>query len=252
MGALYQKRKSTMKEGDAPMMLYLMGGGGGDPADPTAEHWGGQFQLVAAPSFWSDIPTNDGQHHQTNGSGSISKWRQQYLGTWLQRINWLRNGSSGTCSSALDCRLNGRCTDAGVCACAPSWTGADCSRLALQPGPASGDLRLPNVSTWGMGTVYHGSQWHGYFAEMEDHCGLTSWETNSLIAHAVASTPGGPWQRVGRTTGVWAHNPSPMVAPDDGTLLIFHIGTGTQNSKVSRHRRCQLLGRCVCNCLGTQ
>eukprot|EP01052_Picozoa_sp_SAG31_P039082 SAG31_NODE_5345_length_2595_cov_1.212340_2_plen_550_part_01 len=236
MGALYQERKKTMKEGDAPMMLYLMGGG--DPAHPTAEHWGGQFQLVAEPSFWSDNPANDGQHRQTNGSESISKWRMSYLDLWLERVDWLRNASApawlrttsnhAACSSDLDCRLNGHCT-AGICRCSPSWIGADCSQLNLQDASPTADLRLPNISTWGMGTIFTAGEYHGYFAEMEANCGLTSWETNSLIAHAVAASPDGPWRRVGKVTSVWAHNPAAVVAPDK-TLLIFHIGTGQYNS----------------------
>lgn len=77
-----------------------------------------------------------------------------------------------------------------------------------------------------MGSVRVGGQWHGFFSEMEGHCGLTAWETNSLIAHAVADTPNGPWRRVGQASGVWSHNPATAAAPD-GTLLLFHIGSGS-------------------------
>ena len=145
----------------------------------------------------------------------------------LLRLLSLLGGTAAVagCSSDLDCRLNGVCT-AGACVCTAAWRGANCSTLALQPTAAMGDLRQPNVSTWGMGSVHVGGQWHGYFAEMEEGCGLTSWQSNSLIAHAVAPSPNGPWQRVGQTSGVWSHNPATAVAPD-GTLLLFHIGSGS-------------------------
>jgi hypothetical protein len=133
---------------------------------------------------------------------------------------------AAACTNNLDCRLNGNCTSSGVCICSPAWTGPECATLNLQPTAPTGDLKLPNVSTWGMGSVRVGGKWHGFFSEMEEHCGLTAWETNSLIAHAVADTPSGPWKRVGQTSGVWSHNPATAVAPD-GTLLLFHIGSGS-------------------------
>jgi hypothetical protein len=67
--------------------------------------------------------------------------------------------------------------------------------------------------------------YHGYFAEMERGCGLTSWETNSVISHATSSSPHGPWAREGTTLGVWSHTPSTAVA-HDGTILLFHMGSG--------------------------
>ena len=119
------------------------------------------------------------------------------------------------CNSNLNCSLNGLCVD-GVCVCDAAWRGPSCAALALLPTGPTGDLRIENTSTWGM-TVFpmrqtgdndsistgrangsNGSdewQWHGLFAEMGNHCGLTSWETNSFISHATAPSPGGPWSR---------------------------------------------------------
>ncbi len=43
--------------------------------------------------------------------------------------------SNGSCSTALDCLLNGECT-AGTCVCYPPWTAAlDCSALEFLPSP---------------------------------------------------------------------------------------------------------------------
>merc|ERR1712110_235524 len=89
LGALYYSRKKSMKEGDAPMMIYLMHGEEFNVSDPTAEHWGGQFQLVSPsqPSFWSDIPPNAG-NHATLGAESVSKWRVSFIDQWNQRLSW--------------------------------------------------------------------------------------------------------------------------------------------------------------------
>ena len=149
--------------------------------------------------------------------------------------------ASAGCATDLDCALNGKCT-AGACVCAPAWRGPGCQTLALQPAPPTSDLRLPNVSTWGMGTVHTHGAWHGFFAEMEEGCGLTAWETNSLIAHAVAPSPNGPWKRVGETSGVWSHNPATAVAPD-GTLLLFHIGSGSGGTALKGSREYSALCR---------
>ena len=100
--------------------------------------------------------------------------------------------------------------------------------MNLLPTGKTGDLRLANVSTWGMTVLPKragDAEWHGLFAEMSRGCGLTSWETNSLISHAVAPTPEGPWTRKGTALGVWSHTPSATVARD-GTIVLFHLGSG--------------------------
>ena len=126
--------------------------------------------------------------------------------------------------------LNGICNvTTGHCHCDAAWQGPACAELALLPTSATGDLRLPNVSTWGMSVLYHSGEWHGYFAEMSRGCGLTSWTTNSFVSHATAATPNGPWQRRGTALGVWSHTPSATVAAD-GTILLFHIGNGENPS----------------------
>ena len=96
--------------------------------------------------------------------------------------------ASTGCTSDLDCRLNGKCVG-GTCQCSAAWRGANCSTLNLQPTASSADLRQPGISTWGMGMVHANGEWHGYFAEMEKGCGLTSWQTNSLIVRDRFAVP---------------------------------------------------------------
>lgn len=42
-----------------------------------------------------------------------------------------------------------------------------------------------------------------YVSEFLDGCGVTSWQTNSQIVHAVADTPYGPWTREGVSLHAW-------------------------------------------------
>ena len=55
------------------------------------------------------------------------------------------------CRSHLECQLNGVCDlPSAACRCDPAWKGPNCSALNLLPTSATGDLRIPDVSTWGM------------------------------------------------------------------------------------------------------
>ena len=112
------------------------------------------------------------------------------------------SGVAVPCTSDLDCSLNGICrtglnrTGSGPalpasCSCDAAWAGPKCETLSLLPTGATGDLRLQrpemqdhayinpsiigsrtsasslrNVSTWGMSVLWHGGQYHGFFAEM--------------------------------------------------------------------------------------
>lgn len=64
-------------------------------------------------------------------------------------------------------------------------------------------------------------------AEMEGSCGLGSWESNSAVRLAFASSPEGPYER---TPGPlllqpFAHNPT-MHVTSNGSLVLAHIGMG--------------------------
>ena len=156
-----------------------------------------------------------------------------------------RAATSAPCTTDLDCSLNGVCA-AGECACDAAWGGPVCAVLRLLPTASSGDLRLNGTSTWGMSVIPPrgdrgdggngtAGTWHGYFAEMAYGCGLTSWETNSFISHAVADSPAGPWVVEDRALGIWAHTPSAAVA-HDGTILLFHLGSGVNGSALPGSR----------------
>lgn len=94
------------------------------------------------------------------------------------------------------------------CSCNPGWKGPDCGTLDLLP--VSDNLEdsaaygtFPSSTTTGLaawgGSVLpdpsNGSLYHGFFAEMALDCGLTAWYRNSMVVHATASTPTGPFTR---------------------------------------------------------
>ena len=57
--------------------------------------------------------------------------------------------------------------------------------------------------------------------------GLTHWGTNSVVRHAVADAPSGPFvARRGVVQQAFHHNPSIVKAPD-GTYLLYSIGNGS-------------------------
>jgi hypothetical protein len=143
----------------------------------------------------------------------------------------------GACTSAAQCQLNGVCTSR-TCHCDAAWTGLNCSALDVLPSPIEGALygRSSQTSSWGGGVVKDDNgTYHLWAAEMAEHCGLESWTPNSMIRHATASTPTGPFTPQEIVVGPFAHNPVPIRAPD-GTWLIFKIGCGQTK------RPCVILG----------
>jgi len=64
-------------------------------------------------------------------------------------------------------------------------------------------------------------------AEMEGSCGLGSWESNSAVRLAFASSPEGPYERAPGPLLLqpFAHNPT-MHMTSNGSLVIAHIGMG--------------------------
>ena len=65
---------------------------------------------------------------------------------------------------------------------------------------------------------------HGGDSGSSGACGLSHWKTNSIITHATAATPTGPFHRSDVALATLAHDAAPTRA-NDGTWLLFHIGT---------------------------
>ena len=137
-----------------------------------------------------------------------------------------------TASAAPPCALNGALQPDGSCACFGPWRGADCSQLALGAVPAASGYGLapPLRSSWGGNVLPDAAgTFHLFVAEMALNCSLAAWERNSLITHATAAAPEGPYLRQGTAVGVWGHNPQ-VLRLRDGSYALFHIGTGEGGS----------------------
>ena len=143
-----------------------------------------------------------------------------------------------TCSSTLDCNLNGDCRE-HACRCDYGWKGPDCGVLDFLPAMA--DVRggaygySPNVTngTWGGKPLLINGTYHLYVTEIADGS-LSNWKRNSTVTHAVSSTPEGPYEKVSRVVPQEAHNPDPILL-QDGRLAIFHLGSGTAPANFSQN-----------------
>ena len=71
--------------------------------------------------------------------------------------------------------------------------------------------------------MLHGddSLWHLLVAEMQGHCGLDTWQHNSIIRHAVSASVDGTYEAREVVMGVFAHNPTCMDASPAGGELYY-------------------------------
>lgn len=119
--------------------------------------------------------------------------------------NASRPGPVPACSTDFDCGLNGDCIETAEaearCDCDPGWVGSACQFpdfLPLANASESG-LPLPKgvMSVWGGSIVEDpniSGRWHMYAAMMVERCPLSAWKLNSVIVHATANNPIGPYR----------------------------------------------------------
>ena len=79
---------NSLKEGDSPTMLHLLGpalDGVGDVDDPTSPGWGGRFGRPDPryPNYYCDLDAPPEVCQET-----IGRWRRRFLETWLERWAW--------------------------------------------------------------------------------------------------------------------------------------------------------------------
>jgi len=144
-----------------------------------------------------------------------------------------------SCSTNLDCSLNGLCVS-GACKCDPQWNGDSCQLLNLKParvGQQNG-FQEKNTASWGGSVVKVGDQYHMMVARMADGCGLNCWEGNSEIAHAVSADPLGPFVFQEIVLPYFAHGPTIHQTPD-GTFVLFHLGCSTPGHPIPDHAPCK-------------
>jgi hypothetical protein len=132
------------------------------------------------------------------------------------------------CSTTSDCSLNGDCIS-GSCVCDPWWSGsASCDVLAITSANKSLGYRNATYASWGGMSIQDDSgTWQLFAAQMLNHCGLSSWTTNSVVVRGVSSDgPAGPFTFADTVTTPFSHNPKIFRDPVDGSYLLFSIGTG--------------------------
>jgi len=126
--------------------------------------------------------------------------------------------------------------------CAPGWSGEKCTVLKgtnANYACAEGGTCLETNSTWGGNMAFDETdgKWHMFTALMTFGCSLDFWQTNSVVLHTVSESIEGPYEysdiSLGqRDTSYWdglmAHNPTIHRAPEDGTWLLYYIGTTSE------------------------
>ncbi|GMV94444.1 MAG: hypothetical protein AMXMBFR82_42220 [Candidatus Hydrogenedentota bacterium] len=90
LGDFLVEKLDAIKMGDTPSVLYLLAG---DPADPTAAHWGGQYvKTDHGPHYWTDSTDPELAEGKYPGAKTVNMWREEYLKDWRDRMNWLQIG----------------------------------------------------------------------------------------------------------------------------------------------------------------
>ena len=93
LGDLLVAKKSDIKMGDTPSVLYLLRG---RPDDPSSDHWGGAFVPVPGrPCHWTDNPDPDLQEGDYPGARTVNRWREHYLRDWQYRLQRLKAEPTG-------------------------------------------------------------------------------------------------------------------------------------------------------------
>ncbi|MBN2310175.1 MAG: DUF1593 domain-containing protein [Candidatus Hydrogenedentes bacterium] len=87
LGRLLVEKRSAIKMGDTPSVLYLLAG---VPGDPAGEHWGGRFVATGhGPQYWTDDPHPEWAEGRFNGAKTVSRWREPFLRDWQRRMERL-------------------------------------------------------------------------------------------------------------------------------------------------------------------
>ena len=87
LGSLFMRKKSDIKMGDTPSVLYLLHG---DPNKPESAHWGGAFVRPAPdnrPAYWYDNPDETLSFKGKKGANTVNRWRRDYLNDWKKRMD---------------------------------------------------------------------------------------------------------------------------------------------------------------------
>jgi len=86
MGDFFYDKKSDIKMGDSPSLLYLLNG---DPDKPATQHWGGMFHATGhGANYWTDLTGAEHREGKYDGAKTVNVWRENYLRDWQTRMDW--------------------------------------------------------------------------------------------------------------------------------------------------------------------
>ena len=128
-----------------------------------------------------------------------------------------------SCTSNLDCMLNGECeTKTSTCTCDTGWRDDDCGELALVPmATIAGAYEHPvkdiktdcsiscGPSSWG-GLPLKGpnGKYHLFASQFVNNCTLAGWNPGSQVVRAVSDLPEGPYVYAETVFPTFHHNPT--------------------------------------------
>jgi hypothetical protein len=122
------------------------------------------------------------------------------------------------CRNAADCSHNGVC-EQSLCVCSAAWSGDRCQTLSLLPAARNAGLRSVdegrNTSSWGGQALYDAETklFHMWGSEIEGHCGIDAWTTNSHVIRATSEHAGGPYVRQEEVMPRFSHEPNVVRSP---------------------------------------
>lgn len=132
----------------------------------------------------------------------------------------------GKCSSALDCSLNGECSD-GTCVCDAQWAGSpNCDVLNFDLTSRQNGYNNETFSSWGGNAIFEDGKYHLFVAQFVNHCGLGQWGTASSVVRAEADVAEGPYVFKETVIPVFSHNPTIRKIPNGGGFALYMIGSG--------------------------
>jgi len=146
----------------------------------------------------------------------------------LATLSLLVAAAAGTCTSADDCSLLGKCAK-GSCVCGKGWTGSSCSRGDFAPLDVSLGYHNATEASWGGRPIKDpvSGKWQLMATEIKRHCPLILFQYNSMVVRAESTTDdaGGPYVHKETVLPPFHHNPTFVGPTPDGYYLLFYIGT---------------------------
>jgi hypothetical protein len=151
--------------------------------------------------------------------------------------------AAGSCASASDCELLGKCVDR-ACQCFPGFAGPSCAQIDLEPAPAAAPLAAwPPVGGYSLSDRERRAYGWGFSVAPDPkvpgllhavanvgcytpHSGMVS---GTFLMHLTARSPTGPWTAVGIVAPPTTFNAHLRLAPG-GDYVLFLRGTSPMPS----------------------